>query len=515
MNKEKTITLAALITTGVLAITPYEVSAITKPSKAQISKFINSLSAAGSPDCPSAYTQFPNVPTVEYPGLSKLRSSKLIASVPALAIQQDQAVKTLPYLNLPLPDGGTLGGYTAPNQNVDLYQIHYASTNIAGESTLLSGLVALPVSSLDGGLIVYDHATQLSQISGAPSTPSGEACMIITALAGKNRILAMPDYLGFGINNDLHPYPLGPYNAPAGIDIITAARQLAQQLRPGLSQGSQVFVTGYSEGGGNALWLGRELEKPEYEDKRPTLIAPMSGNYDMTGAMAHSLIVPQPLSPITLVSKPLLLTFTAQAGWEITGVTPGSLLQDKLVQYDQVNPLPIPYAGQAESNVYMAGLTAVSYTLGYPQKKRNPAVLMQPGLVNDIQNTNLSNPVVALWAQSNNIDWTPKEPVYVTGILQDQIVPFAGSSYPVPSGLGGGRPFFAQGNSQNLIAAMRGRGLDASRVAWCAIGAEMITTPSGNKQAINHLTGVVPVSILAARAIESGTLSGLPMLPNP
>lgn len=514
MIKENAITLACLITAGLFAVTPCDVSAITKPSKAQITKFISSLSGAGSPDCPSAYTQFPNIPTVEYPGQSKLRSSKLIANVPASAIQQDQVVKTQPYLSLPLPDGGTLGGYTSPNQNVDLYQIHYASTNTAGESTLLSGLVALPVSSLDGGLIVYDHATQLSQISGAPSTPSGEACMIITALAGKNRILAMPDYLGFGINNDLHPYPLGPYNAPAGIDIITAARELAQQLRPGLSLGSQVFVTGYSEGGGNALWLGRELEKPGHEDKRPTLIAPMSGNYDMTGAMAHSLIVPQPLSPITLVSKPLLLTFTAQAGWEMTSVAPASLIQNKLAEFDQNNPLPIPYAGQSESKLYMLGLTTVSYTLGYPQKKQNPAVLMQPGLVNDITSTNLSNPVVALWAQSNNIDWTPKAPVYATGILQDEIVPFAGSNYPVPPSLGGGKPFFAQGNSQNLIAAMRGRGLAASQVAWCAIGAEKVATPSG-KQTINHLTGVVPVSILAARAIESGTLSGLPMLPNP
>lgn len=502
--------MAAFLTAGVLVLSSLNAYAVAKPSKTQIDNFLKGLASAGSTACPPAYTQFPNVPTVDYQGLSKLRTSKLISLVPASVIQQEQTEKTQNYLNLPLPNGGRLGGYTAPNQDAELYQIHYASTNTTGAPTILSGLVSLPVNSMDGGLIVYDHATQVSQISGAPSAPSGEACMIVTALAGKNRILAMPDYLGFGVNNDLHPYPLGPYNAPAGVDIIIAARELAQQLRPGQSMGSQVFVTGYSEGGGNSLWLGRELEKPGHEDKRPTLIAPMSGNYDMTGAMAHSLIVPQPLSSTAVVSKPLLLTFTAQAGWEITGVNPASLIQDKLVQYDKVNPLPIPYAGQTESAIYMAGLTAVSYGLGYPQKSLNPSVLMQPGLVNDINTTNLANPVVALWAQSNNIDWTPKAPVYATGILQDEIVPFAASAYPVPAGLGGGKPFFAQGNSQNLIAAMRGRGLDASKVAWCAIGAEKV-----GKARINHLTGLVPVSILAARAIETGTLNGLPMLPDP
>ena len=510
MRNKKISKIAVCVSFVILAGFSSTILAIGKPSKTQIDNFLKGLASAGSTACPPAYTQFPNVPTVEYQGLSKLRTSKLISTVPASAIQQEQTEKTQPYLNLPLPNGGTLGGYTAPNQDAELYQIHYASTNATGASTVLSGLVSLPVNSMDGGLIVYDHATQVSQISGAPSAPSGEACMIVTALAGKNRILAMPDYLGFGVNNDLHPYPLGPYNAPAGIDIIIAARELAQQLRPGETMGTQVFVTGYSEGGGNSLWLGRELEKPEHVDKRPTLIAPMSGNYDMTGAMAHSLIVPQPLNAITLVSKPLLLTFTAQAGWELTGADPYSLIQDKLVQYDQNNPLPIPYAGQIESKAYMLGLTNVSYKLGYPQKSRNPSVLMQPSLVNDINTTNLTNPVVALWAQSNNIDWAPKAPVYVTGILQDEIVPFADSSYQVPTGLGGGKPFFAQGNSQNLISAMRSRGLDASKVAWCAIGAEKV-----GKARINHLTGLVPVSILASRAIETGSLNSLPMLPDP
>ncbi len=85
-----------------------------------------------------------------------------------------------------------------------------------------------------------------------------------------------------------------------------------------------MYVTGYSEGGGNALWLGRILEEPGHEDMQPTLMAPMSGNYDMTGAMAQSLIVMQPVNVYTLLSKPLLLSFTAQAGWEITGVAPNS-----------------------------------------------------------------------------------------------------------------------------------------------------------------------------------------------
>jgi hypothetical protein len=276
-----------------------------------------------------------------------------------------------------------------------------------------------------------------------------------------------------------------------------------------------LYVTGYSEGGGNALWLGRILEEPGHEDMQPTLMVPMSGNYDMTGAMAQSLIVMQPVNVFTLLSKPLLLSFTAQAGWEITGVAPNSLIQDKLATYDQINPLPIPYAGEAESAAYVTGLTSTAFGLGYLKSSLNPSVLMQSALVNDIKTTNLANPVIELWNQANNLDWRPKAPIYATGILQDQIVPFAGSNYPVPKGMGGGLPYFAQGNSQNLVKSMRSRGIDANRVSWCAIGAEKVTMPNNTTQTISHLNGLVPVSILAAKAIEQGSLARLPRLADP
>ncbi len=518
-TNQKTITA---VLAGVIFFVHTTSVAAPKPTASTIATFVSSLFAAAPSVCPAAYTQLPNVPMVEYQGLSRLRASQLISNVTASAIQQDQTLKTQPYLNLPLPDGSSLGTYNSPQQGVDLYRIHYRSTNVSGQDTLVSGLVALPQESMSGGIIVYDHATQVSQQSGAPSAPSGEACIIVTAMAGKDRIVAMPDYLGFGINNDIHPYPLGVMNVPAGQDMIIAARELAQQIHPSETVGTNLYVTGYSEGGGNALWLGRVLEQSAQTNMMPTLMAPMSGNYDMTGAMAHSLIVNQPTKPIgmnaaiTLLAKPVLLTFTAQAAWEIVArVSPASLLQPSMVSYDQTNPLPVPYSGKAEIQAYVTGLSLTGYKLGYANSSVNPSVLMQPSLVSDIQTTNLSNPVIALWGRNDNLNWRPKVPIYATGILQDQIVPYAGSNYQPPASYTGGKPFFAQGNSQNLIKTMRANGLNANQVAWCGIDAETITTTAGKPQMINHLTGLVPVSILAARSIEAGTVAGMPALADP
>lgn len=492
-----------------------EVGALSPPSPSQIKDFITALFSAAPNACPSAYTQNSNVPTIDYTGLTKLRSSQLVARVNLTDIAQNQALKAGPYLNLPLPNGQKLGGFAPPTQGADIYRIHYQSTDIQGHDTRLSGLVVIPSESIEGGLIVYDHATQLSQSGGAPSFPSGEACIMITALGGKNRMLAMPDYLGFGISSDAHPYPLGIQNAPSGVDIVTASRELAREIYPEKPVGSALFVTGYSEGGGNALWLGRLMEQSAQPGMKPTLMAPMSGNYDMTGAMAKSLIVNQPLNPITLLAKPLLVTFAAQGAWDVTGMDPNALVQPSLVNYDIANSLPIPYSGSAEMGVYMSGLALTAYQLGYTKTGINPAVLMQPSLVSDIQTKNLANPVINLWAENDNIDWRPVTPIYATGILQDQLVPFAASSYPVPAGFTGGKPFFSQGNSQNLIQKMRAKGIGSNAVAWCAIDAQKVVNNKGKPVMINHLNGLIPVSILSARAIENSSLAGLPMLSEP
>jgi hypothetical protein len=257
-----------------------------------------------------------------------------------------------------------------------------------------------------------------------------------------------------------------------------------------------------------------ETGDPAYQ---PTLLAPMSGNYDMTGATAQSLIVPQPLNAVTLAAKPLLLAFTAQAAWEVEDLEPASLVQETLVDWDDSHPLPFTAAGLTEIARIMASLYETSAALGYPTTTLNPSVLMQAALVSDIQTRNLANAAVALWANNDNLDWTPQTPIYATGILQDQIVPFASASYPVPPGYFAGKPFFPAGNTQNLIHSMRARGIGPDSVAWFGLDGAYFQLVSGDLQrkALNHLNGLVPVLVLAARAIETNGFHDMPQLPNP
>lgn len=165
----------------------------------------------------------------------------------------------------------------------------------------------------------------------------------------------------------------------------------------------------------------------------------------------------------------------------------------------------------------MLGLYQRSASLGYLTSTRAPSVLMQTGLVTDIETRNTDNPAIALWAANDNLDWTPQSPIYALGILQDQIVPFAANTYPVPRGYIAGKPFFNAGNTQNLIQAMRAKGLEADQVAWFGLDGAYPAWVSGSLQikSLNHINGLAPVSILAARAIELGGFANMPQLPDP
>lgn len=73
VSKEKTIAFAALKTVEVLAVTSHGLLVILQTSKTQISKLINLLNAAGSPDCLSAYNPSSSVSKVLDAGMKQSR----------------------------------------------------------------------------------------------------------------------------------------------------------------------------------------------------------------------------------------------------------------------------------------------------------------------------------------------------------------------------------------------------------------------------------------------------------
>lgn len=444
-------------------------------------------------------------PTIHYHNTRVLLSSQEVQTLSGQpgTIGAARLLAALTTAEILLPDGSTLSDFASDWVNsalpaVTLYRVTYRGKGPRGMPTTLSGLVVVPAETATPleGILIYMHATT-TQRNDAPGDRAQEAYAAITAFANRGTVLAMPDYLGYGANHGNHPYAMGELNAPAGEGMILAARELMKRLRrPG---GNQILVTGYSEGGGNALALSKYLEEKGDSALMPTRSAPMSGPYDLSGATALSFIGKQP--PISyqenFSSKPTLLSFAA--------VSTSRILRDPLSDYLQP-PLAAEAKGEfpgslAESALGSRLLTTVVDQLNYVNLKTmspNPENLLQPTLVNAIRTQDLANPALALWAENDAVDWTPKSRIMLLGILQDELVPFAGSSYPTPNAWAPLNPApapYAEGNAQNVIAAMRQKGLGKERIGWTAFNGAInaLTDPV----TISHAAGMMPASILA------------------
>ena len=177
---------------------------------------------------------------------------------------------------------------------VDVYSVVYNSLDNE-ELLQVSGLVMIPQglsSSLP--LIQYHHGTTMP-ISGEDEIPSNyagttnyqtEIHFVGATMASNGYVVSLPDYVGYGKSKDReHPYTYHHELAEVSVDMLRATEQLLEILKINFS--SDVFLTGWSEGGGAGLAVHKYLElnyPNEFNLKGSSLFA---GPYDYLGFIRH------------------------------------------------------------------------------------------------------------------------------------------------------------------------------------------------------------------------------------
>ncbi len=175
-----------------------------------------------------------------------------------------------------------------PLYPVSFYRVTYQTLDPAGNLTVASGLLLVPVKGAGriSPLLSWQHAT-LTQEKQAPSyadgtttgTPSEAQLGFINASLGY--IVIMPDYLGFGAAKSIfHPYVQQSTLASASIDMIRASKTFLSQN--GIGYNTQLFLGGYSEGGYATLATQREMETNLATEFTITASEPGSGPYDVS-----------------------------------------------------------------------------------------------------------------------------------------------------------------------------------------------------------------------------------------
>ena len=166
--------------------------------------------------------------------------------------------------------------------DVDVYRVEYESPDVHGNLDTLSGLITLPVDTIDiYPKVAYMHGTVDSR-DDVPSQLSAEA-NIVYLMGGLGYAAVAPDYPGLGTGRGFHPYVHARSEAQSGIDLITAMEEIAEL--EGRLLNDQLFITGYSQGGHGAMAMQKLVEEEYAAEYTVTASAPMSGPYSISGVM--------------------------------------------------------------------------------------------------------------------------------------------------------------------------------------------------------------------------------------
>ena len=168
------------------------------------------------------------------------------------------------------------------DHDVEMYRVTYPMPYL-GDTVDVSGALFVPLGFEEPcglPIHVYMHGT-LFKRTDAPSFLGSEG-MFGGLMATLGQLVLMPDYVGLGTSQLMHPYVHAQSESDAGFFMMKAADALSGEL--GYTLNGQNFISGYSQGGHAAMALARDLTTTAYGDEFTLSgAAPGSGPYDISG----------------------------------------------------------------------------------------------------------------------------------------------------------------------------------------------------------------------------------------
>jgi len=173
----------------------------------------------------------------------------------------------------------------APACGVDAYYIKFWTVGGAGESTESSGALMVPTGGTGCSgprpIVLYAHGTNANKtfnIADLTNASNEEGLLLAAMFAAQGYIVVAPNYAGYDISTlGYHPFLNAAQQSGEMMDILSAARSaLPKTFSSATTDGGQLFITGYSEGGHVAMATLRAMQAA---GATVTAAAPMSGPY--------------------------------------------------------------------------------------------------------------------------------------------------------------------------------------------------------------------------------------------
>ena len=312
-----------------------------------------------------------------------------------LTIEQIDSVFSVPPYDL-LP--------FSPKYPVSIYNVVYETLDPHNNSAVASGALAIPHGA-DYALpfLSFHHGTVVLR-DDVPSVYGIDGIYGLIGLwgAASGYITLLPDYLGLGVSEILHPYQLAEPSATSIVDFILASKTFGNENA--ISLNDQLFLLGYSEGGYTTVAAQKMIEE-HYPDIEITASAAGAGAYDMSGTMVDLMLDAQEYA------SPFYLPYMLFAYNDMYTLydSPSDYLKD---EYADV--LPPLFDGEHDSPEINDAMPSI------------PIQILKDEVVQDFT-VNNNHPLRIALRENDLYDWTPLSPLKLFHSPDDEQVPYENS----------------------------------------------------------------------------------------
>lgn len=162
---------------------------------------------------------------------------------------------------------------------IELYRVSYYTQDEDNKQILVSGLMAVPRNKQIKGVVSYQHGTNNDR-HDAPSSPSKmEGLGIAAIFAGGGYLCLLPDYIGFGVSNEVHTYLHTTTTVNAVIDLLRIGSDICKGFTG--KEINNLFLTGVSQGGHATAGAHRFIEKNPIPGLHLVASSSIAGAYNL------------------------------------------------------------------------------------------------------------------------------------------------------------------------------------------------------------------------------------------
>ena len=294
------------------------------------------------------------------------------------------------------------GNITIPftlTYSVNAISINYYTIDGKGKETVASGALLIPQGINNLPLVSIQHGTQTKDNLVASVSPMNSTEGIVgLIMASMGYMVVVPDYLGFGVSNIMHPYLHAKSLIPSVIDLMRAGKTYSSQHQIMLD--GRIFLTGFSEGGYATLVTQRAIELEYSQEFNLTAVAPCAGPYDLYGTM-------QTLFQTGQYNHPAYIAYILTAYNDIYG-------------WNRLNDFfNAPYSSRVQ-NLFNGSKTFGEVVNQLPSTFPE---LMDSTFVNNVRNGSELAFITAV-KENTLLDWNPQAPIHFFHGDADDISPY-------------------------------------------------------------------------------------------